>query len=248
MSSFYAIISDSGKAMFIDYGSASGAHFGNFETRHGGRPTASASSSTIIDELKRSYGLKSVDVAMPSHMHDDHINGFPHLMRQLRHQGLVLREHGGRLREPARLQPGLHPRRAVQGARTFRHGEKFRWEEFEFEVTHSPGHTEYQMAMYATIDGSAVAFTGDAFFASRRRRRAAAQPHLPQPRRERQPPEVDPQPDRARAGDDLPGHGRPYAVTRPLMARPRGPPGQQQFFFDLLPDGETDFGLDPSWV
>ena len=30
-SSFYAIVSNSGKAMFIDYGSASGLHFGNFE-------------------------------------------------------------------------------------------------------------------------------------------------------------------------------------------------------------------------
>ena len=32
-SSFYAILSSSGKAMFIDYGSASGIHFGNFEVR-----------------------------------------------------------------------------------------------------------------------------------------------------------------------------------------------------------------------
>ena len=80
-SSFYAIISDSGKAMFIDYGSASGAHFGNFE-----RATAATDRIRFvehnIDELKRSYGLKSVDVVMPSHMHDDHLNGFPHLMRR----------------------------------------------------------------------------------------------------------------------------------------------------------------------
>ena len=34
-----------------------------------------------IDDLKRDYGMKSVDVAMPSHMHDDHMNGFPHLVR-----------------------------------------------------------------------------------------------------------------------------------------------------------------------
>ena len=53
-------------------------------------------------------------------------------------------------------------------SRSFRHGEKFKWEEFEFEITHSPGHTEYQMALFATIDGNRVAFTGDAFFASGR--------------------------------------------------------------------------------
>jgi glyoxylase-like metal-dependent hydrolase (beta-lactamase superfamily II) len=79
-SSFYAIISDSGKAMFIDYGSASNSYFGNME-----RATATTNRIRFVEhsigELKRSYGLKSVDVAMPSHMHDDHMNGFPHLKR-----------------------------------------------------------------------------------------------------------------------------------------------------------------------
>jgi glyoxylase-like metal-dependent hydrolase (beta-lactamase superfamily II) len=79
-SSFYAIISDSGKALFLDYGSASGNTFDKFN----------ASTNTFdrmrfvehtIDSLKARYGLKSVDVVMPSHMHDDHINGFPHLVK-----------------------------------------------------------------------------------------------------------------------------------------------------------------------
>jgi len=48
--------------------------------------------------------------------------------------------------------------------RSFRHGEKFRWEEFELTVVHSPGHTEYQMALFTEIDGARVAFTGEAFF------------------------------------------------------------------------------------
>ena len=48
--------------------------------------------------------------------------------------------------------------------RSFRSGERFRWEEFEFEIAHSPGHTEYQMALYVNLDGQRVAFTGDALF------------------------------------------------------------------------------------
>lgn len=58
-SSFYAIVSNSGKAMFIDYGSASGTHFGNFER-------ATAVSDRIrfvehsIDQLRSQYGLKTV--------------------------------------------------------------------------------------------------------------------------------------------------------------------------------------------
>ena len=80
-SSFYVVLSDSGKAMFIDYGSASGMHFGNFE-RATAVPDRIRFVEHNIDELKRRYGMKTIDVAMPTHMHDDHMNGFPHLMRQ----------------------------------------------------------------------------------------------------------------------------------------------------------------------
>ena len=46
-----------------------------------------------------------------------------------------------------------------------------------------------------------------------------------------------------------PGHGRAYPVDRQIMlATEQKFRTQQQFFFDLLPEGETDFGLDPSWV
>jgi hypothetical protein len=117
-----------------------------------------------IDGLRRNHRLKPAGTVMPSHMHDDHLNGFPHLMRR----------HGTRLwrcqnmvavlERPRGYNLGCILGEPLKVGRSFRHGEKFRWEEFEFEVTHSPGHTEYQMALFATIDGNRVAFTGDAFF------------------------------------------------------------------------------------
>lgn len=248
-SSFYAILSNSGKAMFIDYGSASGIHFGNFE-----RATAPTDRMRFvehsIDALRRDFGMKQIDVAMPSHMHDDHMNGFPHLAR---HHGTKIwcfenmvdifqnpRGHnlGCTLGEPFRVQ------------RSFRHGEKFRWEEFEFEITHSPGHTEYQMALFVTIDGNNVAFTGDAFFPNPRndgtlrhnlifRNHVENDSHLKSIRNL-----IDHEPTLI-----APGHGKPYPVDRQIMlATEQKFRKQQQFFFDLLPEGETDFGLDPSWV
>jgi glyoxylase-like metal-dependent hydrolase (beta-lactamase superfamily II) len=45
--------------------------------------------------------------------------------------------------------------------RALEQGEKFRWEEFEFQVFHAPGHADYHMAMFGTIDGKRVAFSGD---------------------------------------------------------------------------------------
>jgi glyoxylase-like metal-dependent hydrolase (beta-lactamase superfamily II) len=40
-------------------------------------------------------------------------------------------------------------------------GETFKWEEYEFQVFHTPGHADYHMAMFGTIDGKRVAFSGD---------------------------------------------------------------------------------------
>jgi len=249
-SSFYAIVSNSGKAMFVDYGSASGTHFSNFE-----RATATTDRIRFvehnIDELKRNYGLKSIDVAMPSHMHDDHVNGFPHLIRHYGTQIWCYENMVDIYENPRGYNLGCILGEPFKVARSFRNGEKFRWEEFEFEVAHNPGHTEYQMALYVNIDGKRVAFTGDAFF-------------LPNPRNDgtmrhnlifRNHVENDSHIKSIRTLVEhepnliCPGHGRPYPVDRALLlATEKRMKRQQQLFVGLLPEGETNFGMDPSWV
>ncbi len=247
--SFYALISESGKAMFIDYGSASGMHFGNFE-----RATAVTDRIRFvehsIDRLKREYGLKSIDVAMPTHMHDDHMNGFPHLKRRYGTKMWCYENMVDVFENPRGYNLGCILGEPFKIDRQFRHGEKFRWEEFEFEVTHSPGHTEYQMALFVTVDGRRVAFTGDAFFANPRndgtlrhnlifRNHVENDSHLKSIRNliEHEPEVI------------CPGHGKSYPVDREIMlATEKKFRTQQSFFYDLLPEGETDFGLDPSWV
>jgi glyoxylase-like metal-dependent hydrolase (beta-lactamase superfamily II) len=246
--SFYAIISDSGKALFIDYGSASWNHFSTMME-------ATAVDDRIrfvehsIDRLKREYGLKSVDVAMPTHMHDDHMNGFPHLARRYGTRIWCYENMVDVFERPRGHNLGCILAEPVKISRAFRHGETFRWEEFDFEITHSPGHTEYQMALYSTIDGNRVAFTGDAFFAKEKdgalrhnlifRNHVENDSHLKSIHNliAHEPAMI------------CPGHGRPFAVDKPAMLATLDKfKKQQQFFFDLLPDGEADFGLDPSWV
>jgi glyoxylase-like metal-dependent hydrolase (beta-lactamase superfamily II) len=248
-SSFYAIVSNSGKAMFIDYGSASGIHFGNFE-----RATAATDRMRFvehsIDGLKRDFGVKSVDVAMPSHMHDDHMNGFPHLAR---HHGTKVWCYENMVdifQNPRGHNLGCILGEPFKVSRSFRHGEKFKWEEFEFEITHSPGHTEYQMALFTTIDGARVAFTGDALFPNPRndgtlrhnlifRNHVENDSHLKSIHNliEHEPTLI------------APGHGRAYPVDKPiLLSTEQKLRKQQQLFFDVLPEGEVNFGLDPSWV
>ncbi|MBV9404346.1 MAG: MBL fold metallo-hydrolase, partial [Acidobacteriaceae bacterium] len=77
-SSFYAIISNSGKALFVDYGSASWTFFQVF-SRYVDTFDRMRFVEHSIEKLRARYGLKSIDVAMPSHIHDDHLNGFPYL-------------------------------------------------------------------------------------------------------------------------------------------------------------------------
>jgi glyoxylase-like metal-dependent hydrolase (beta-lactamase superfamily II) len=235
--------------MFIDYGAASQNHFACFE-----RATATTDRIRFVEhnigELKRTYGLKSVDVAMPSHMHDDHNNGFPHLIRHHGTQVWCLENMVDIFQNPRGHNLGCILGEPFQVARSFRHGEKFRWEEFEFEITHSPGHTEYQMALFVTIDGKRTAFTGDAFFSPGRpegtlrhnlifRNHVENDSHLKSIRNliGHEPAMI------------CPGHGRPYAVDRATMEATEAKlRRQQQLFFDVLPDGEANFGLDPSWV
>ncbi len=248
-SSFYAILSDSGKAMFIDYGSASGVHFGNFE-----RATAATDRIRFVehsvDYLKRHHGLKSIDVAMPSHMHDDHLNGFPHLIRRYG-TGIWCYENMVEIFENPRGENlGCILGEPFKVARSFRNGEKFKWEEYEFEVTHNPGHTEYQMALYVTVDGTKVAFTGDAFFATGRpdgilrhnlifRNHVENDSHLKSIRNV-----IDHEP-----AIIAPGHGKAYAVDRSmLLATEKHLRRQSDLFSEVLPAGEVNFGLDPSWV
>jgi glyoxylase-like metal-dependent hydrolase (beta-lactamase superfamily II) len=102
--------------------------------------------------------MKSVDVAMPSHMHDDHMNGFPHLTRHHNTQIWCYENMVDIFENPRGHNLGCTLGEPFKISRSFRHGERFKWEEYDFEITHSPGHTEYQMALFATIDGARVAF------------------------------------------------------------------------------------------
>lgn len=248
-SSFYAIISSSGKAMFIDYGSASGLHFGNFERATGVNDRIRFVEHSVA-RLRRDHGLSSIDVAMPSHMHDDHMNGFPHLARHFGTQIWCYENMVDVFENPRGYNLGCILGEPVKVNRAFRDGETFRWEEFEFEVKHSPGLTNYQMALFTRIDGRKVAFTGDAFFPNPRndgtlrhniifRNEVQSDSHLRSIRNmlEREPELI------------CPGHGQPYPVTRELLtATEQKFRRQQQYFVDLLPEGETDFAMNPSWL
>ena len=249
-SCFYAIISDSGKALFVDYGSAS-YNFIDSSLRSLPVHDRIRFIEHTIPELKARFGLKSVDVAMPSHMHDDHLNGFPFLERHYGTKVWCYENMVEILENPRGNNLGCTLAEVIKVDRSFHHGEKFKWEEFEFEVCHSPGHTEFQMALFTEIDGARIAFTGDAVHPAD----AGAPYQLRHNLIFRNWVESD---SHIRAVRSLlehepniiaPGHTKPYIANKTDLEDLKLRVEQEsQYFQAVIADPDTNFGLNPSWA
>jgi glyoxylase-like metal-dependent hydrolase (beta-lactamase superfamily II) len=248
-STFYAIMSDSGKALFIDYGGASWTFFQVF-TRYVDTFSHMRFLEHSIEKLQARHGLKSIDVAMPSHMHDDHLNGFPYLVRRYGTKIWAYENMVEILANPRALNVGCIFGEPIKVDRALRHKETFKWEEFEFTAVHSPGHTNYQMALFTTIDKTRVAFTGDAFFDDSQNPKSLRHNLIYR--------------NEVKSGDHVqsirnildfepqviaPGHGKPFPIDRETARNFEKRAVQQDFYFrSLIANPDTDFGLDPSWI
>ncbi len=249
MSSFYAIISDNGKALFLDYGGPSWNSFYAFKDAAGVYDRFRFVEHSI-ENLRANHGLKSIDVAIPSHMHDDHVNGFPYLAEHHGTKIWCFENFAGILENPGGHNLGCTLGQAIRVDRVIRDREVFRWEEFEFTAVHSPGHTNFQMALFSTIDGVRLGFTGDAFFHD------AAKPFQIRHNLIYR--------NRVKIGDHLksaenliefkpqilcPGHGEPFLLDIDMVRDFKAKLEQQDAFIrGLIADPDTNIGLDASWV
>ncbi len=162
-SNFYVILSDSGKAMFVDYGHAYWPHM-HVWSDHDGLETMRFVEHHL-DELREEYGVTSFDLVVPTHIHDDHTCGIPYLQRHHDTKCWALQEVGQVLADPAAWAstPCTFPK-PIRIDRWLQDGERFQWEEYEFEIYHAPGQTEFHSVYAGMIDGRKVAFTGDNYF------------------------------------------------------------------------------------
>src|SRR5262249_51134029 len=118
-----------------------------------------------LDELAEEHGVQSIDVVIPTHIHDDHTCGIPYLQRHHGVECWALEEVAQVLEDPAAWAstPCAFPR-PIRIDRRLSDGDRIRWEEYELQVFHAPGQTEFASMITGMIDDRKVAFTGDNYF------------------------------------------------------------------------------------
>ena len=156
MSCSYVLLSETGEALFVDFGydMTTGIPSGN--DRAGRLPWLAS-----LPVLRERYGVTRVSVALPTHYHDDHMAGMP-LLRDV---------EGTELWIPSNVAPIMADPWAtdlpcqwydpVLADRVLPVGESFSWNEYTITVHEQPGHTLYAAAFETVVDGVTVIFTGD---------------------------------------------------------------------------------------
>jgi glyoxylase-like metal-dependent hydrolase (beta-lactamase superfamily II) len=156
ISNSYALLSDDGVALVIDYGYDFTQSLPDGTDRSSRRPWLAS-----LPMLRRDYGIDRVEVAIPTHYHDDHVAGF-NLLRDV---------EGAEVWAAANIAPILpDPHRfdlpclwydPIPVDRSLPFGQPVRWHEYEITVHPLPGHTLFACAIEVDVDGRKVVATGD---------------------------------------------------------------------------------------
>jgi glyoxylase-like metal-dependent hydrolase (beta-lactamase superfamily II) len=152
----YVLLSDSGGALVIDFGY-------DFTT---GLPSGFDRSSrkpwlATLPALKRHHGVDRVEVAVPTHYHDDHVAGF-NLLREVEGTEVWSPANMTALfREPRRFDLPCLWYDPIGVDREVGFGRPVKWHEYELTFHELPGHTLYAVAIEMEVDGRRVLATGD---------------------------------------------------------------------------------------
>ncbi|HVX42750.1 MAG TPA: MBL fold metallo-hydrolase [Mycobacteriales bacterium] len=155
-SNAYVLLSETGNALLIDYGYDNIAGLPIGEDRSSRRPLLSC-----LRSLRRDFGVKRIEVALPTHYHEDHVAGF-NLMREVEGTEVWAAETvAPLLTDPLRYDMPCLYYDPIPVDRVLPLGEPFRWHEYELAMHPLPGHTLYAVAIVVEVDGTRVIATGD---------------------------------------------------------------------------------------
>jgi glyoxylase-like metal-dependent hydrolase (beta-lactamase superfamily II) len=152
----YVLLSDTGNALVLDFGY-------DFTT---GLPSGFDRSSrkpwlATVPKLKRDHGVDRIEVALPTHYHDDHVAGF-NLLRDVEGTQVWSPANMTRIfREPRRFDLPCLWYDPIGVDREVPFERAIRWHEYELTFHELPGHTLYAAAIEFEVDGRRVLATGD---------------------------------------------------------------------------------------
>ena len=154
------LISDSGKALVIDYGYDTQ----NLRSTQYPRPANRRALLHSMEALKTRFGIERIDVVLVSHFHDDHVCGIPLLQRLFGTQCWAAENFADLLSHPeAHCFPCNWPV-PIQVNRRLPLDETFTWEEYTFRLHPMSGHTRFASLIGFEADGKRFAHTGDQYF------------------------------------------------------------------------------------
>jgi glyoxylase-like metal-dependent hydrolase (beta-lactamase superfamily II) len=152
----YVLVSESGAALVFDFGFDQTTGLAAGFDRAARRPWLAS-----LPALKRDHGVTHVEVAIPTHYHDDHVAGMP-LLRDV---------EGTEIWTPAHIAPVLatplhHDLPCtwfdpIPSDVVLEVGGTVRWREYDITVHDLPGHTLFAAAYEVLVDGVRVLVTGD---------------------------------------------------------------------------------------
>jgi glyoxylase-like metal-dependent hydrolase (beta-lactamase superfamily II) len=154
----YALLSDSGSALLIDWGYDLTTGTPAATERSARRPLLAS-----LDALRRDFGVERIEVVVPTHYHDDHVAGIA-LLRKVEGVEVWAPESVAQvLADPHRYDLPCLWFDPVPVDRTLAHGEPTTWREYELTAHHLPGHTLYAAAIAFEVDGKRVLAIGDQY-------------------------------------------------------------------------------------
>jgi len=152
----YVLLSTDGSALFIDYGYDMTTGWPAGTDRAARRPWLAS-----LPALRRDFGVTSIEVALGTHYHDDHIAGF-NLLRAVEGTQIWLPEHVAAITaDPMRTDLPCQWFEPITADRVLPLGGTVSWHEYEITTHDLPGHTLYAAAFEFEVDGVRVLATGD---------------------------------------------------------------------------------------
>jgi glyoxylase-like metal-dependent hydrolase (beta-lactamase superfamily II) len=152
----WALLSESGSALLIDYGYDMTTGFTTSTDRSARRPLLAS-----LAALRRDHGIERIEVAMPTHYHDDHVAGF-NLLREAEGVEIWAADNVVPvLQEPWRFDLPCLWYDPIPVDRSLEPGVPVRWREYELSTYALPGHSIHAAAIAFEVDGKRILATGD---------------------------------------------------------------------------------------